>query len=214
MTARIDMIGKKFGKLVVIANAEPRRGGQKTVRQVVCKCLCGNPKHFTRVAQYLRRGSVVSCGCLSKERSENKRSVKDSKLYGSYRGMLSRAEKRNRTGDPCRIFEGWLCFETFKDWSLRNGWKQGMELCRNKDTGDYSPENVRWDTKDSNRKEAHSKEWRVVNPEGVGYTFHSLNAFCKQHNLNPAPFYKSAESGKPTKSGWSVELISNGHRKY
>lgn len=214
MARRINMIGNKYGRLVVISDTVPRRTSNQTQRQVICKCLCGNPLNLTVVAQYLRIGEKVSCGCLSKESSENKISGEDLKLYGSYQGMISRAEKRNRTGDPCRIFEGWLCFETFKDWSLRNGWKQGMELCRNKDTGDYSPENVRWGTKDSNRKEAHSREWRVVNPEGVGYTFHSLNAFCKQHNLNPAPFYKSAESGKPTKSGWSVELISNGHRKY
>lgn len=128
--------------------------------------------------------------------------------------MFSRVEKRSANGDPCRVFEGWLCFETFKDWSLRNGWKEGMELCRNNDTGDYHPENVKWGTKSANRQEAHAKNWLVTDPEGTGHHVLSLNAFCKKNGLNKSRLYNSSKTGETTKCGWKVALLNNASRKY
>ncbi len=206
MTRKVEMVGKRYGRIIILSDTEPRRTSTKTQRQVICKCLCGNPNEFVRIAQDIRRGDIVSCGCLSKESLVDKAEPKG--LYGSWYGLQIRAERRSLSGDLCRVFEGWLCFETFKEWSLRNGWKEGMELCRNKDSGDYSPENVRWDTKTSNRQEAHGKGWLVTSPTGTEYPVLSLGSFCEEHGLGSASkLYKSAKTGKPTKHGWSAKLL-------
>ena len=54
----LDLIGQRFGKLVVIELTSERQGGQ-----VVWKCLCdcGN-ETFVRSAN-LRRQHSESCGC-------------------------------------------------------------------------------------------------------------------------------------------------------
>ena len=38
-------------------------------------------------------------------------------------------------------------FEAFKDWSLANGYKSGLEIDRKDSTGNYEPGNCRWSTR-------------------------------------------------------------------
>lgn len=60
----IDMIGKKYGRLTVIARAENSAKGRA---RWLCKCDCGNEKIV--LGKHLRNGSTQSCGCLNKERT-------------------------------------------------------------------------------------------------------------------------------------------------
>lgn len=55
---RIDLLGKKFGKLTVIAEA-PTKNKQA---RWLCSCECGNTKVI--IGSKLRRGETKSCGCL------------------------------------------------------------------------------------------------------------------------------------------------------
>ena len=60
MPAKIEMIGKKFGLLTVIAKDE-----NKTTKQNIywiCQCDCGNLKSVRGTS--LRAGETKSCGCL------------------------------------------------------------------------------------------------------------------------------------------------------
>ena len=59
----IDMIGKKCGRLTVIARAENSKDGRA---RWLCQCDCGNQKIV--LGKDLRNGSVQSCGCYNKER--------------------------------------------------------------------------------------------------------------------------------------------------
>ena len=63
MPARIDITGQRFGKVVVIAEVEPRiyASGEKK-SQFLCRCDCGNV--FKATSNILRRGDLKSCGCL------------------------------------------------------------------------------------------------------------------------------------------------------
>jgi hypothetical protein len=57
----MDIVGKRYGRLVVIGLSENRN------RYVICKCDCGNT---CEVNQYsLVSGNTRSCGCLRKEMS-------------------------------------------------------------------------------------------------------------------------------------------------
>ena len=63
MSRRIDLLGKRFGRLEVIALVEPKvspNGTRKTCW--LCQCDCGE-RTVVR-SQSLRRGETQSCGCL------------------------------------------------------------------------------------------------------------------------------------------------------
>jgi hypothetical protein len=72
-----DLMGQKFGKLTVIGRAENDSQGRA---MWICKCDCGNPEYKIVRSQHLIRGSVLSCGCLQRERED---------LTGQKFGMLT-----------------------------------------------------------------------------------------------------------------------------
>jgi hypothetical protein len=59
--AILDMEGKRFGRLVVIAHAGKRHGRNDWV----CECDCGNIR--TAAGKYLRNGRSKCCGCLVRD---------------------------------------------------------------------------------------------------------------------------------------------------
>lgn len=61
MSHIIDLIGMKFGRLMVLEKA-PSTGGQA---EWICRCDCGNIKKVK--GGHLRSGAILSCGCLNKE---------------------------------------------------------------------------------------------------------------------------------------------------
>lgn len=61
---RINLLGKRFGKLVVIARAE----SSKCYHAMwVCRCDCG--KETTETSVKLRKGIITDCGCTTKRKS-------------------------------------------------------------------------------------------------------------------------------------------------
>lgn len=65
---REDIVGKRFGRLVVEYLCSPKKG--KKCLCYHCKCDCGNEKDIQRAS--LLRGSTQSCGCLQKEKCSSK----------------------------------------------------------------------------------------------------------------------------------------------
>lgn len=62
MSAKFNMLGKRFGRLIVLEESQERKWGQVWWR---CKCDCGNEKIVA--GRDLRFGRVQSCGCLQAE---------------------------------------------------------------------------------------------------------------------------------------------------
>lgn len=58
----VEMVGKRFGKLLVKEDAGKNNKGRLLYR---CICDCGKEKTFEGTA--LRFGSVISCGCQLKK---------------------------------------------------------------------------------------------------------------------------------------------------
>lgn len=75
---RIDLIGKTYGKLTVIALGVRDKNGQKWL----CKCECGNEVEV--LGSNLTKGNTSSCGCL---RYEKPNARKD--LTGFKKGRLT-----------------------------------------------------------------------------------------------------------------------------
>lgn len=65
---RDDIIGKKFGRLTVLERTNRKCG---KVNYYNCMCECGNKKEILK--NHLISGHTQSCGCLSKEKSQEKR---------------------------------------------------------------------------------------------------------------------------------------------
>lgn len=59
MPARLNLTGRKFGRLVVLSDAGNNRHGQS---RWSCRCDCGN--ELTTTGGYLANGDTRSCGCL------------------------------------------------------------------------------------------------------------------------------------------------------
>jgi hypothetical protein len=56
----VDLINRKFGRLVVIGNAD-RKG------YVLCKCTCGNTKEIRATSLTMKKKPTRSCGCIQHE---------------------------------------------------------------------------------------------------------------------------------------------------
>lgn len=85
MSYKIEMKGKKFGKLTVIEYA-----GQKSRRRTMWKCICDCGNIVVVDGTHLRDGHTKSCGCLSIERISKlnyKNGLANTKLQYTYNNM-------------------------------------------------------------------------------------------------------------------------------
>ena len=155
------MIGKRYGRLVVIAQA-----GSDNGRLWACKCDCGN--ETIAKTGHLNAGQVRSCGCLAVEAAQRTgwagkgRRKRDwlpenlrQKLKDTYRNMLGRCyDKQNVRwaqygGRGIVVCPEWLGLsgrDAFYRWAVGNGCEQRLQIDRIDVDGNYEPSNCRWVT--------------------------------------------------------------------
>jgi len=65
-------------------------------------------------------------------------------------------------GRGITVCEEWLEFTVFRDWALANGYKDGLEIDRRNNDGNYCPDNCRWVThaeNSHNRSKSRNKKF-------------------------------------------------------
>ena len=194
----IDLSGERFGSLVATKRAENK--GRNTYW--ICVCDCG--RTISVSTTHLRRGKTKSCGCqTSKLKSINHQThgLTETHLYNIWIGMKQRCFSENHSsysdygGRGITICEEWKDdFTAFYDWSLRNGWNEGLEIDRMDNNGSYSPENCRWVSRtvqNNNKRNNHYIEYN-------GKT-QTMAQWAKELNMNPVTLKSRI------RRGWSIE---------
>lgn len=117
--------------------------------------------------------------------------------------MHRRAEKRKLVK-----YEPWLDFQVFYDYCIKNGWKDGLCICRGSeetpDVGNYEPGNVYFASRGANANHAlATKEWTFTSPSGLTHTFTSLTAFCSENGLQRSHMQSVHKGVRPHHKGWT-----------
>lgn len=193
-----DIVGEKYGRLTVV-----KFYGIKNHKAMFeCICECGN----TTIAQgqLLRRGTTKSCGCLLRETREKCRKthgMTDTHLYGVWCTMKSRCHnpKSQRYelygGRGIEVCEEWRnSFETFYEWAIANGYKDGLTIDRIDVDKDYRPDNCRWAT--VKQQQNNRRNNRLIEYNGETRTLHEWS-----DKLN----IKYGTLHYRLKAGWSIE---------
>jgi hypothetical protein len=161
MTKRIEMEGRKFGRLLVLKLAEER--GNRGQLKYLCQCDCGTVKLIT--GEDLRRGLIVSCGCFQKERAREANKTHGGccsgeiergydKLYTVWQAMKDRCfnpnsiEYKSYGGRGITVCNDWLNYAKFRDFMLGIGYdvnsmRKTQTIDRIDVNGNYEPSNCR-----------------------------------------------------------------------
>jgi hypothetical protein len=144
--------GDKFGKLTILKELHRVRLPSGQLNRVFeCQCDCGNIKQIRLV--HLRNDKIKSCGCIQGERHYSSKT----KLYGVWRSMNQRCYKsyathaesyRNKGISVCKEWrESYL---SFKQWAQEAGYREGLQIDRIDNDGNYEPSNCRFITREIN----------------------------------------------------------------
>lgn len=176
----VDLTGQRFNRLTVVRFLEK---GERTTRAYnwLCRCDCGNTVRAS--ADKLNRRLQQSCGCLKEEMKPRlgeltrKYKYSNKRLYSQYKAMIDRVfnvnrrEYKNYGGRGISVCEEWLGesgYDRFAEWALSVGYDSNAErgvctLDRADVNKDYSPDNCRWvtnQTQQNNRRDNIRLEYR------------------------------------------------------
>lgn len=98
MARGTDLVGQRFGKLVVVEKTEERKDRYLLWR---CRCDCG--KECLANTKALRRGTIANCGCVPKTTARNGRVAEN--LAGQVFGELTVLSREESINGSTR----WLC---------------------------------------------------------------------------------------------------------
>lgn len=189
-----SLLGQKFGRLLVLRQAEDYIGENYSKSRWLCKCDCGN-EIVVRSAG-LTSGLTKSCGCLKSDinsKAHKKHNLSGTKIYRIYSGMKDRCFNKNDEhysdygGRGITICSEWLGehgVEHFAKWAYENGFDENADyrqctIDRINVNGNYEPSNCRWAT-----QKEQCNNWRKTKRYEYNGEFHTLSEWADITGLN------------------------------
>src|SRR5574340_494779 len=169
MSNFVDLTGKRFYRWIVLGRVENNHGRRKV--KYLCRCDCKTEKAV--LAEALRTGHSMSCGCLQREKaskSGKKRvthGMSDTRVYKTWAQMLKRCENTKCTiyhrygGRGIIVCERWHSFENFL--ADMGEPPKGKSLDRIDNNLGYFRENCRWATRKEQNNNRRSNRWVEFN---------------------------------------------------
>lgn len=143
---KIDLVGQRFGRLVVTSECPERNGGYIAW---VCQCDCGNAANV--IGKNLKKGLTRSCGCLSNEkriersRTHGMSKTREYKIWKSIWKRCSNPESdwyRYYAGRGITVCDRWKEFVLF--YSDMGPCPEKFSIERLDYDGNYEPSNCIW----------------------------------------------------------------------
>lgn len=149
---RVDITNEKFGKWKVLEFSH-----MKGRSYWICQCDCGTMS--TKRLDQLTAGITRDCGCSNNFNMDGTTSSKevgemDSRIASIWYGMHHRCQNKDHInysgygGRGISICKDWYYYDNFKDWAMKNGYSDDLELDRIDNDGNYNPSNCRWATRE------------------------------------------------------------------
>jgi len=175
---RKDLIGKTFGRLLVLNRVQSDKNGCSMFN---CLCVCGKQKTI-KGTSLTKIDGTESCGCLITERIirqnklNSKHGLSGHPLFYILNSMNDRCYNQNSNNYKRYGAKGVLVcdewrkdFSSFYNWCMENGWIKGLQIDRypNK-SGNYEPSNCRVVTGKVNCNNRNDNVYATI--DGVTHT--------------------------------------------
>lgn len=144
------VVGKRYGRLLVVSKAEIVKFRKGAQRKYLCKCDCGN--EIAVLSSNLKNNSTRSCGCLNQECRINNNTTHGmsyTRIHRIWRGMKGRCNvsKNPRYSDyggrGITYDKKWETFEGFFE-DMGVSYEEELSLERTDCNGNYCKENCTW----------------------------------------------------------------------
>lgn len=195
----IDLTGMTYDSWYVVDRADNIK------KRVMwnCICKCGQEKVIQGTS--LKNGVSKSCGC--KPRIKRTHGLSDTNIYRVWQRMKgctnskTHQDYKHYGGRGIKMCEEWYCsFEEFHKWAIENNYRDGLEIDRTNNNGDYEPDNCRWVTRRENMLNTRNTIFLTFGEETK-----PLSIWAEELNMEYGTLYSRIYD-----YNWSVERALSG----